>query len=97
MEVSVRETPGGAELAVDDTGVGIAADELPHVFDRFYRGSRTPQERTAGSGLGLSIVKSIVDMHHGRVSVTSTPGQGTRVVVTLPRDVSQSSPLAGRA
>lgn len=97
VEVSVRETPGGAELAVDDTGVGIAADELPHVFDRFYRGSRTPQERTAGSGLGLSIVKSIVDMHHGRVSVTSTPGQGTRVVVTLPRDVSQSSPLAGRA
>jgi signal transduction histidine kinase len=92
VEVAVRATPDGAELRVRDTGVGIDAQELPHVFDRFFRGSRTPEERASGSGLGLSIVRSIVDMHGGRVSITSAPGHGTEVAVSLPRQVSQSSP-----
>ena len=71
--------------------MGIDPDELEHVFDRFYRGTRRPQERAGGSGLGLAIARSIVDMHHGRVSISSTPDVGTEVLVTLPRDVSLSS------
>ena len=52
-------------LVVTDTGVGIDATELPHVFDRFYRGTLANEERGTGSGLGLSIVRSIVEMHGG--------------------------------
>lgn len=91
VEVSVEPTEDGARLQVADDGVGIDADELEHVFDRFYRGTRTPEERAGGSGLGLAIARSIVDMHRGRVAISSTPDVGTRVVVTLPRDVSDSS------
>ena len=75
-----------------DTGVGISPDELPHVFERFYRGTQVSEERGCGSGLGLSIVHSIVDMHGGRVTVDSRPGEGTTVAVALPREVAQSSP-----
>ncbi len=66
-------------------------------FDRFYRGTRRPEERAGGSGLGLAIARSIVDMHHGRMSISSTPGAGTEVLVTLPRDVSLSSSSDARA
>jgi signal transduction histidine kinase len=92
--VSVRLEPvgDGARLVVTDTGVGIASDELPHVFDRFYRGSRSNEERGTGSGLGLSIVRSVVEMHGGSVSIESTLGEGTRVTVHLPREVTVSSP-----
>ena len=84
----------GRRVTVSDTGVGIPADELPHVFERFWRGAGT-RERGSGSGLGLSIVKSIVDMHEGRIQVVSTPGVGTQITVVLPRSVSVSSPAAG--
>ncbi|MGZ6259562.1 MAG: HAMP domain-containing sensor histidine kinase [Candidatus Limnocylindrales bacterium] len=94
VTVGLVGTPDGAELRVIDTGVGIPADELPHFFDRFYRGAQANEERGSGSGLGLSIVRSIVEMHGGRVSVESTPGVGTVVTVFLPREVTQSSPGA---
>ena len=97
VEVELAPTPSGAELHVRDTGVGIAPGELPHVFDRFYRGASAHESRAAGSGLGLSIVKSIVEMHSGRIAVQSTPGHGTEITVSLPRDVSVSSPAAVRA
>jgi signal transduction histidine kinase len=67
------------------------------VFERFYRGVQAHESRAAGSGLGLSIVRSIVEMHNGRVAISSTPGVGTQVSVALPRDVSVSSPAAVRA
>ena len=92
VSVAVRATADGARFTVSDDGVGIDPEELTQVFDRFYRGTRTPQERAGGSGLGLAIVHSIVDMHGGRVSITSTPDVGTNVMVDLPRDVSVSSP-----
>ncbi len=96
VEVSVAATPDGARLEVRDDGVGIDPGEIEHVFDRFYRGTRTPSERAGGSGLGLAIVRSIVDMHAGRVSISSIPDQGTTVVVDLPRVVSVSSPATPR-
>ncbi len=76
----------GARIRVSDTGVGIDANELPHVFERFYRGSRANEARASGSGLGLAIVRSIVEMHGGRVMVESRVGSGSTFTVTLPAD-----------
>ena len=68
---------------VRDTGPGIPADELPHIFERFYRGPSTATA-VGGSGLGLPIVQSIMHAHHGDVEVNSEPGTGTEVVLSLP-------------
>jgi signal transduction histidine kinase len=92
VDVRLTRTAEGARMTVADTGVGIPADELPHVFERFWRGAGT-RERGSGSGLGLSIAKSIVDMHEGRVQIVSTPGAGTQVSVLLPAVVSDPSPV----
>jgi signal transduction histidine kinase len=97
VEVSLAPTEGGAEFRVTDSGVGIDPQELPYIFDRFYRGSQASEQRATGSGLGLSIVRSIVEMHDGRVAISSTPGSGTQASVFLPADVSVSSPVAARA
>ncbi|CAN5613295.1 ATP-binding protein [soil metagenome] len=94
VTVRVEPTRQGAHLHVSDTGVGIAPTELPHVFERFYRGTHSHEARAGGSGLGLSIVKSIVEMHGGQVTIESAPGAGTDVTVALPRDVTVSSPAA---
>jgi signal transduction histidine kinase len=97
VRVTLEPTSDGAELRVADTGVGINAAELPYVFERFYRGAQAHESRAAGSGLGLSIVRSIVEMHNGRVSISSTPGKGTEVAVDLPREVAVSSPAPVQA
>lgn len=82
---------GAATITVRDTGVGILSDELPRIFDRFYRGTEglaaaNRSARATGSGLGLAIVKSIVDMHAGRIVVESLPGEGTSFALTFPAD-----------
>ena len=99
ITVDVAGTPDGARIDVADTGVGIDATELPHIFERFYRGSRANEARGSGSGLGLAIVHSIVDMHGGRVVVESRVGSGSRFTVTLPRDprLVAGTPAAERA
>ncbi|HEU0243757.1 MAG TPA: HAMP domain-containing sensor histidine kinase [Candidatus Limnocylindrales bacterium] len=84
--VARAEAGGGARIEVMDTGVGMAPDELPRIFERFYRGAEANEARSTGSGLGLAIVKSIVDMHHGSIAVESRRGVGSRFVVELPRD-----------
>jgi signal transduction histidine kinase len=99
VRVSVEPTADGARIDVADTGVGIDPGELPHIFDRFYRGSRANEARGAGSGLGLAIVRSIVDIHGGTVSVESGPGGGSRFTVRLPQDPRnvEGTPAAERA
>jgi signal transduction histidine kinase len=74
-------------LDIRDTGVGIAAEHLPAIFERFYRADPSRQEATGGSGLGLAIVKSIVEAHGGQVGVESVPGQGTTFTIALPVEV----------
>jgi len=86
VDISVAPTEPGARIEVVDTGVGIDPAELPHIFERFYRGSRANEARGSGSGLGLAIVRSIVDMHGGTITVESRVGEGSRFVVDLPRD-----------
>jgi signal transduction histidine kinase len=74
--------PAGVRFTVQDTGTGIPAEELPHVFDRFW-----PRRHAArgGSGLGLPIVRGIVEAHGGAVEVRSTTGEGSRFSFTIPR------------
>ena len=98
VSVDVAPAPDGARIDVTDTGVGIDAAELPHIFERFYRGSRANEARSSGSGLGLAIVRSIVDMHGGSVAVQSQVGAGSRFTVTLPKDprLVEGSPAAAQ-
>ncbi len=86
VAVTVAGSDDGATIEVRDTGVGIEPEELPLIFDRFYRGSLANEARASGSGLGLAIVRSIVDMHHGTVAVSSSLGVGTAFTVHLPAD-----------
>ncbi|MGO8961736.1 MAG: sensor histidine kinase [Streptosporangiaceae bacterium] len=74
----------GARLVVRDSGIGIPADELPRVTERFFRGKRS-QELAAGTGFGLTIVGELVRAHNGALDITSEPGIGTRVTVTFPQ------------
>lgn len=73
-----------AVLEVSDTGVGIAPEDLRHIFTRFWRGDRSRSRATGGAGIGLSIVRELVRAHDGRIDVDSTPGQGSRFRVLLP-------------
>lgn len=74
-----------AVIAVQDFGIGIRASELPHIFNRFYRADASRSKtKVQGYGLGLSIAKSIIDMHNGKVDVDSTPNQGTTFTIILP-------------
>ncbi|MBU2666103.1 HAMP domain-containing protein [Actinoplanes bogorensis] len=82
--VRVRAEDGEAVLTVQDTGVGIAASDVPHVFDRFWRADPARQRATGGTGLGLTIAHRIVTDHGGRISVESTQHVGTTFTVRLP-------------
>lgn len=85
VKVSARPEGPGAIIEVEDTGMGIAATEQQHIFDRFYRVDKSRSRSQGGSGLGLAIVKKIVEEHGGIVSVESSPGQGSTFRVSLPR------------
>lgn len=71
-------------ISVTDTGVGIGAEHLPYIFERFYRVDQARSHDSGGTGLGLSIVKSIMDLHKGSVNIQSQPGTGTTVTLTFP-------------
>jgi heavy metal sensor kinase len=75
-----------AQIHVRDTGMGIPAEHLPHIFERFYRVDEARNRNIGGTGLGLSIVKAIINAHQGRISVLSTPGQGSDFIVYLSLD-----------
>lgn len=82
VAVSVASDGEGATLIVSDSGCGIGQEDLPHVFDRFYRSDRS--RNVSGNGLGLALVKAIATLYNGRVEIQSAPGVGTTVSVFLP-------------
>jgi len=84
ITVQLGQGTHGVTIDVRDTGIGIHPDDLPHVFTRFYRARNSAVSGTKGTGLGLALVKAIVEKHHGRVSVRSTLGEGTTMTVELP-------------
>jgi len=81
--LSAGVAPGGVQFQVRDNGSGIAAEDLPHIFNRFYRGDKSRQQN-GESGLGLAIARSIVEAHGGSIAVASEVGKGTSFTVTLP-------------
>lgn len=83
VTLTLRRSDGWVQVVVADTGVGIAAEDLPHIFDRFYRADRS-RGRSGGSGLGLSIAQWIAQAHGGRIEVESTVGVGSTFTVWLP-------------
>jgi PAS domain S-box-containing protein len=89
---------GQVSLEVSDSGLGIAPEDVPHLFERFYRGQTALKADIPGSGLGLSIVKEIVELHKGSISVESKVGQGTTFRISLPAESAiESLPLAANS
>jgi two-component system, OmpR family, sensor histidine kinase BaeS len=84
ITLAARQQAGGIRLTVRDTGAGIDPADLPHIFDRFYRGDDSRETNEGESGLGLAIAKSLVEAHGGSISVTSTPGEGSTFAIILP-------------
>jgi two-component system OmpR family sensor kinase len=84
VALSLRRDGSTARLTVRDTGIGIAADALPHVFERFYRADPARSRDAGGTGLGLSIARWIAMQHGGTIELESVPGRGTSAIVTLP-------------
>ncbi len=84
ISVELRADEVQATIEVRDEGIGIAPEDLPRIFEKFYRGSRGNREDVRGTGLGLSLVKAALDAHGGRVDVKSSPGQGSRFTITFP-------------
>ena len=75
-------------VQVSDTGEGIPSNDLPHVFERFYRGEKSRNRATGGAGLGLAIARGIIEAHGGTMSVESTLGKGACFTFTLPKNAS---------
>ena len=84
IHVTLRRHPTTAQFTIADTGSGIAADDLPHIFEPFYRADRSRTRTAGGLGLGLAIAHEIVQLHGGHISAVSQPGHGAQFTVTLP-------------
>jgi signal transduction histidine kinase len=85
VRLRAKSGEGAVQVEIKDTGEGISAEDLPHIFERFYRGEKSRSRATGGAGLGLAIAKGIVEAHGGQIEVESSPGRGTRFCLTLPR------------
>ena len=83
--LSITERPQSVAVAVTDTGPGIPEEDIPHIFDRFFKAPKGDESRSDSSGLGLAIVKRILDLHGSRITVTSRVSAGTRFEFELPR------------
>lgn len=84
VAVEANSGPFGVAIIVRDTGSGIAAPDLPHIFERFYRADKSRHRSTGGAGIGLAIAKAIVEAHHGTIEAESSLGQGTTFLVRIP-------------
>ncbi len=84
IKIMVREVNGKAVLTVTDTGIGISADDLPNIFEYLFRADKSRDRSTGGSGIGLSVVKAIVDAHGGTIVAKSEKNKGSEFIVTFP-------------
>ena len=93
VEVGCTAVEDDYEFYVKDNGVGIAPADLEHIFDLFY--SRDADEKNRSTGVGLTIVRRIIEAHHGRIWAESSPGEGTVIRFTLPQLLSRQVTFAG--
>ena len=84
MALRLNKTPEGICLEVADKGIGIPADELSNIFNRFYRVKGNTDFEASGSGLGLTLVKHVIDAHGWQIEVKSTPGVGSVFSISIP-------------
>ena len=84
IHVSARRTDKGVEVTVNDTGEGIRAEDIPHIFESFYRGEKSRNRDTGGAGLGLAIARGIVRAHGGDIRLESQASKGTRFIFQIP-------------
>jgi signal transduction histidine kinase len=84
VSVDVRDGPLPVVISVRDTGMGVPPDDLPRLFERFYRASNALGSAVTGSGLGLAIAQGVVELHGGRIRAESVLGEGTTMTITLP-------------
>lgn len=87
VEVLVKGSHDITEIVVRDTGIGIPPEDLPHIFERFYRADKSRTRMTGGAGIGLTIAKAIVDAHKGKIQVKSKVGKGTELIISLPKQL----------
>lgn len=85
IKLTIENQEKLAEISVADNGEGIPLTHLPHVFERFYQAKSDRRNSSGGSGLGLSIAKSIIEAHGGKISIQSEAGKGTKVLCLLPK------------
>jgi two-component system sensor histidine kinase BaeS len=85
IRIEAGADAGSIEVAVIDSGEGISPEDLPHVFESFYRGERSRGRATGGSGLGLAIARGFVEGHGGSITAQSRPGEGSTFRFALPR------------
>jgi signal transduction histidine kinase len=85
VSVTVQDIGKFAKVTVTDRGQGIAPEDLPHIFERFYRADKSRNRSTGGAGIGLAIVKTIVEAHGGKVKAESEPGKGSTFTVLMPK------------
>ena len=85
VEINVEVEEDAVEITVRDNGQGIPEEDLPHIFERFYRADKSRNRLTGGAGIGLTIVKSIIDAHHGSIHVNSKINEGTTFIVLIPK------------
>lgn len=92
VRLSIKENTDFIQVVIEDTGVGIAPEHLPRIFDQFYQIDRSKRKGDKGSGLGLTIAKKIVEAHEGSIEVTSEPGKGSVFTVYLPKPKEKNQP-----
>ena len=97
VTLGLERRDGFVCMTVSDTGEGISEEDLPHIFDRFYRADRSRSRHNGGAGLGLSIVRWVAEAHKGSVTVASIPGRGSTFAIWLPLPADAAAPVAGEA
>jgi signal transduction histidine kinase len=88
VEVSVRRTGADVEVVVADSGIGIPAADIPRVFDHYFRSASAVDSGIPGTGIGLQIVRDVIEAHDGTIDIASEPGTGTTVTVRIPAEAS---------
>lgn len=92
IRIHLKDNPNHVTIEISDKGIGIPLVDQEHIFDRFYTVDKAHSQRMGGSGLGLSIVKTIIEKHFGTIKVSSQPKQGTTFVISIPKKIAEIQP-----